>query len=75
MNQCSCVEIAIQSQTFRGQPFTILEEKEVHSCMTHFVVECDKCKQKWKVSEDFSYHYPLLFWGREQSEKSTQALN
>lgn len=63
MRTCNCTELAIQNKTFRGQPFTILEELENHS-LTHLVIECNTCKQKWKVDEDFSYHHPLLYWTR-----------
>lgn len=66
MIQCSCVELAIQNRAFHRQPFTILEEKEVHSCVTYFVIECEKCKQNWKVEEDYSYHSPRLFWTKAQ---------
>jgi hypothetical protein len=62
MPSCHCTELAIQNKTFRGQHFTILEEIEKHSCVTHLVIECNKCKQIWRVEEDFSYHHPLLYW-------------
>ena len=62
MPLCSCLNLALQNKSFRGQPLVILSEKEIHQCISHFVVQCEKCGKQFKVEEDTSYHFPLLFW-------------
>jgi hypothetical protein len=50
MSLCVCVNLALQNKSFRGQPLLILSEKEVHHCVTHFIVQCEQCGKQFNVS-------------------------